>query len=170
MSEPEPVPAEDFKRALARHASGVTVVSVRDGRDDIGTTVTAFASVSAEPPLVLVSIAADSYLDEVLDRQDRWAVSLLAADQTPVASRFAMPGRPSGRLLLANVAHHRGQVSDALIIDDGVAALECSTHHSMAAGDHTLRLGLVLRVDYVDPKARPLLHLDRRYHGHTPRP
>lgn len=162
---PEPVLAEDLKRALARHVSGVTVVSVRDGRDDIGTTVTAFASVSADPPLILVSIAAESYLAEVFDRQQRWAVSLLAAQQTQVASRFAMPGRPSGRLLLANVAHHRGPVSDALIIDEGVAALECRTYQVVPAGDHRLILGLVMAVDYADRAARPLLHLDRRYHG-----
>lgn len=163
MSEPAPVSSEDFKRALARHASGVTVVCVRDGRDDIGTTVTAFASVSADPPLVLVSVAAESYLAEVFDRQARWAVSLLAGHQTRVASRFAMPGRPSGRLLVANLAHHRGAVSDALVIDDGVAALECRTHQIVPAGEHLLVLGLVLNVDYVDRAAAPLLHLDRRY-------
>lgn len=159
----DPVLPEDFKRALARHASGVTVVGVRDGRDDIGTTVTAFASVSADPPLVLVSIAADSYFAEVFERQERWTVSLLAAHQKQVASRFAMPGRPSSRLLLANLAHHRGRASDALVIDEGVAALECRTYQTVPAGDHLLLLGLVVGVDYVDSGAAPLLHLDRRY-------
>lgn len=167
MTEPEPVPAERFKQVFSRHASGVTVVSVRDGRDDIGTTITAFASVSAVPPLVMVSVAADSYLAEVLERRDRWAVTLLASHQTQVASRFAMPGRPSGRLLVANLPHHRGPVSDALIVDGGVGALECRTDRSLPAGDHLLLLGLVLNVDYLDPHVRPLLYLDRRYRPWT---
>ena len=46
--------ADLFKRALRRWASGVTVVTARDGGELFGMTVSAFNSVSADPPLVLV--------------------------------------------------------------------------------------------------------------------
>jgi flavin reductase (DIM6/NTAB) family NADH-FMN oxidoreductase RutF len=56
----------DFADALSAYAAGVTLVTIADGRDDIGTTVSAFCPVSLEPPLVLVSLLAASYPAELL--------------------------------------------------------------------------------------------------------
>jgi len=56
----------DFAGALSAYAAGVTLVTIADGRDDIGTTVSAFCPVSLEPPLVLVSLLAASYPAELL--------------------------------------------------------------------------------------------------------
>ena len=93
---------------LAAFASGVTLVTVADGRDDIGTTVSAFCPVSGDPPLVLVSLTAGSYPAELLGRVDRFAVTVLAAGQRMLAGRFAASGRPHARLLLDGVPHQRG--------------------------------------------------------------
>lgn len=153
----------EFTEAVAGFATGVVVVTVRDGRDDIGTTVTAFASVSLEPPLVLVSIAAESYLSEVLDSQDLWAATVLDDAQRALAGRFAAAGRPSARLLIAAVPHHRGPHSGALIVDDGMAALECRTRQRVPAGDHVLFIAEVLAVDYAFPARSPLIRVAGRY-------
>ncbi|MEO3857271.1 flavin reductase family protein [Acrocarpospora sp. B8E8] len=153
----------EFTEAMAQLAGGVAVVTVRDGRDDVGNTVSTLLSVSAEPPLILVSLTSSSYLAELLLRQDRWAASLLADGQQAIASRFATPGRPGARLLLAGTPHHRGTVSEALLIDDGVAALEAETTRVVPAGDHTLFLATVLSVDYVDTVRSPLVRLRSRY-------
>ena len=56
----------DFAGALSAYAAGVTLVTIADGRDDIGTTVSAFCPVSMEPPLVLISLLAASYPAELL--------------------------------------------------------------------------------------------------------
>jgi len=56
----------DFAGALSAYAAGVTLVTIADGRDDIGTTVSAFCPVSLEPPLVLISLLAASYPAELL--------------------------------------------------------------------------------------------------------
>lgn len=173
-----PVSAAEFKRAVGRFATGVVVLTVLDSldeelgtRDDLGMTATAFTSVSVEPPLVLVGVSADSYLTEVLERQDRWAVTLLAHAQKQIAGRFAMPGRPSARILLGGVAHHRGACTGAMIPEGGLAALECATHQRVYAGDHMLVIGEVLGVDYVSgsetaPERAPaaLVHYGRHYH------
>lgn len=156
------VSTDDFLAAMGMFASGVAVVTVRDGRDDIGTTVTAFASVSLDPPMVLVSVAAESYLREVLTRRARWAVTVLAGHQVAVAGRFAAAGRPSARLLVASLPHHRGRHSEALVLDDGLAALECETRQRVAAGDHTVFLAEVIAIDHVR-SGSPLLRFDRRY-------
>ncbi|MDN3356903.1 flavin reductase family protein [Actinomadura sp. DC4] len=154
---------QDFTDAVATFGTGVVVVTVRDGRDDIGTTLTAFSSVSLEPPLVLVAVAAESYLTEVLRRCERFAVTVLSAEQRVIAGRFASAGRPSARLLVAGVPHHRGTLSDALIVDDGRAALECETRQHFPAGDHEIFLAEVRSVDYVALKRSPLIRVDHRY-------
>jgi flavin reductase (DIM6/NTAB) family NADH-FMN oxidoreductase RutF len=159
----EEVPAQDFTDALATFATGVVVVTVRDGRDDIGTTLTAFSSVSLDPPMVVAAVARESYLTEVLHRCDRWAVTVLAGDQRAIAGRFAAAGRPSARLLIASVPHHRGPRSSALIIDGGGAALECETRQRVPAGDHVLFVAEVLSVDYVAAGRPPLIRVNRRY-------
>ena len=63
--------AAGFADALSAWPGAVTLLTIADGRDDIGTTVSAFCPVSADPPLVLVSLLATSYPAEVLGRRDR---------------------------------------------------------------------------------------------------
>ncbi|WP_041439990.1 MULTISPECIES: flavin reductase family protein [Thermomonospora] len=162
QAPPGPAPGE-FTDALAGFATGVAVLTVRDGRDDLGATITSFMSVSLEPPLVAASVMASSYLAEVLGRRDRWAVTVLSAGQRALAGRFAAAGRPSARLLLAGEAHHRGPLSGALIAEEGMAALECRTVERVPAGDHLLVVAEVPAVDYVRSDLSPLIRVRRRY-------
>ncbi|MGI8697228.1 MAG: flavin reductase family protein [Mycobacteriales bacterium] len=155
--------ADVFRAAIGSFVTGVTVVTIRDDDDDIGITSTAFASVSLQPPLVMVTVNTESYVDEVLHRRDAFAVSILAATQTQVASRFAVLGRPSARLLLADLPHHRGVHSAALIVDDGLAALECRARERIDAGDHTIVVAGVVAIDYRSDDRAPLLHFRGRY-------
>jgi len=156
---------DGLAEALALFATGVTLVMVADGRDDIGATVSAFCPVSLSPPLVLVSLIAGSYPAEVLGRVDRFAVTVLAASQRALAGRFAAAGRPGARLLLDGVPHQRGPASGALIPEGGVAALECEAAQRVPAGDHLLVIASVLRVPYAAEAGEPLI----RYAGRYPR-
>lgn len=161
---PPPDITASFADALSAWAAGVTLVTMADGRDDIGTTVSAFCPVSTDPPLILVSLIAGSYPAEVLSRLDAFAVTLLAAGQRAVAGRFAAAGRPGARLLLDGTAHHRGEVSGALIVDEGLAALECEVTTRVPAGDHLLLIARVLAVPHVAEGGAPLI----RYRGGYP--
>jgi len=152
-----------FKAAVGSFTSGVTLVTVRDGRDDIGSTVTAFLSLSLDPPMVAVALAEESYLVEAVSRAGAFAVTMLAAPQKALAGRFTAEGRPSARLLLANVAHHRGPRSEALIVENACAAVECAVAEQVPAGDHVLFLSTVTAVDYADATAPPLLHQGGSY-------
>jgi flavin reductase (DIM6/NTAB) family NADH-FMN oxidoreductase RutF len=152
-----------FADARGGWAAGVTLLTLADGRDDIGTTVSAFCPISADPPLVLVSLIASSYPAEVLGRLDRFAVTLLAAGQRALAGRFAAAGRPGARLLLGGVAHQRGELSGALIPDDGLAALECEVAQRIVAGDHLLLIAAVRAVPYVAPAGAPLIRFRGGY-------
>ncbi|MER7546952.1 flavin reductase family protein [Spirillospora sp. NPDC127506] len=153
----------DFVEAVAGFATGVVVLTVRDGRDDLGTTVSSFMSVSLDPPMVLASVASSSYLSEVLNRRPRWAATILSSSQRALAGRFAAEGRPSARILLAAEPHHRGGHSDALIPETGVSALECETRQTIEAGDHTLFVAEALSTDYITRGQKPLIRVNRRY-------
>ena len=162
MSRPAAVPPAAAD-AAGGYASGVTLIMLADGRDDVGTTVSAFIPVSDDPPLVAVSLLAGSYAAELLVRLETFAVTLLAAGQRALAGRFAVAGRPGARLLLAELPHHRGAASGALVAEGGVAALECRVEQRVAAGDHVLVVGRVLAVPYVAETADPLVRFHRRY-------
>jgi flavin reductase (DIM6/NTAB) family NADH-FMN oxidoreductase RutF len=157
----------DVAAALASWAAAVVLVTVADGRDDVGATVSAFCPVSADPPLVLISLLAGSYPAELFGREDqpvtRFAVTLLAAGQRMLAGRFAAEGRPGVRLLLDDVPHRRGPDSGALIADGGLAALECAAEQRIEAGDHLLVIARVTGVPYVGDAHDPLVRFDSRY-------
>jgi flavin reductase (DIM6/NTAB) family NADH-FMN oxidoreductase RutF len=138
-------------------------VTIADGRDDIGTTVSAFCPVSVDPPLVLVSLIASSYPAEVLARADRFAVTLLAAAQRHLAGRFAAAGRPAARILLANIPHQRGQASGALIPDAGLAAFECEVTTRVPAGDHLLLVATVTAMPYAAASGEALIRFGGGY-------
>ena len=156
-------PLPGLADALSMFATGVTLVMAADGRDDIGTTVSAFCPVSLAPPLVLVSLIASSYPAEVLSRVDRFAVTVLAEEQRALAGRFAVAGRPGARLLLEGLPHQRGAASGALIPGGGLAALECEAAQRLPAGDHLLVIAAVLGIPYVAEAGRPLIRFAGRY-------
>jgi flavin reductase (DIM6/NTAB) family NADH-FMN oxidoreductase RutF len=155
------------RAALSAWAAGVTLVTIADDRDDIGTTVSAFMPVSLDPPLAAVSLIADSYPAEVLSRPSfpaaRFAVTLLSAAQKVIAGQFAAAGRPSARLILDAVPHARGAASGALIPSGGLAAVECSVARRVPAGDHLLVISAVENVVYVAEAGDPLIRFRGRY-------
>jgi flavin reductase (DIM6/NTAB) family NADH-FMN oxidoreductase RutF len=161
------VNGNDLPAALSAWAAGVTLVTIADDRDDVGTTVSAFIPVSLDPPLVAVSLIAGSYPAEVLSRPSfpaqRFAVTLLSSAQKVIAGQFAAEGRPSARLILDAAPHARGALSGALIPHGGLAALECSVARRVPAGDHLLVISAVEDVVYVAESGDPLVRFRGRY-------
>ncbi|MFG2948819.1 flavin reductase [Streptomyces adustus] len=170
----EGVSNDEFRAAMARLAAGVVLVTAQEppldpddptapGGEDVGMTATAFLSVSLDPPLVLVSLRTGSRMDDLLDEQPCWAVSVLTEGQRHIAGRFAMKGRISDRLLFADLPYVRGEVSGAPLLDGALATLECRTEQRVTAGDHTLVIGRVLSARVPSTEGGPLLYFRGRY-------
>lgn len=162
------VNTDDFRAAMTRLSAGVVLVTAHDPDDgprgeDVGMTATAFMSVSLEPPLVLASVRVGSRMDELLERQPRWAVSVLSESQRHIAGRFALRGRISDRLLFEDISYYRGEQSGSPVLGGALAILECETEQRMPAGDHTLILGHVLSARTPSAEGGPLSYFRGRY-------
>ncbi|MET0553374.1 MAG: flavin reductase family protein [Vicinamibacteria bacterium] len=155
MTAPSAVDAQAFRQALGQFASGVTVVTTEGPDGPLGLTVTAFSSLSLDPPLVLVCIDRRSEAHAGFER-GAFAISLLAEGQEPVSQRFAWGGAAKfagGGLLTGE--------SGLVLVEGALAHLECRVHASMPGGDHVIYVGLVERVAVSE--GRPLLHHARGY-------
>ncbi len=165
-----PVDPADFTTALRQYAAGVCLLTVRDDIDDVGTTVSSVMSVSATPPLIAVGLTASGYPVEVLEEIGRCALTVLGAQHAIVASRFASHGRPSARHLLQSVPYTRADGSGAIVLTDGLAALDCRLQELIPAGDHVLALLELEDVLVLNEATPPLLRLRGRYADESGRP
>lgn len=168
IAHAEGVSDEEFRAAMSRLAAGVVLVTAHDPDsgprgEDAGMTATAFMSVSLDPPLVVVSLRNGSRMDDLLDEQPLWGVSVLSESQRHIAGRFAMKGRLSDRLLFEDIPYARGEVSGALLVRGALATLECRTEQRVEAGDHTLVIGRVLAAGVGSADGGPLTYFRGRY-------
>jgi flavin reductase (DIM6/NTAB) family NADH-FMN oxidoreductase RutF len=140
-----------FRAVLGRFASGVTIVTVRgaNGRD-YGMTVSAFSSVSLEPPLVMVCIGEDSSLKPMIVEATHYGVSILSSQQEPLSRRFAAHGER-----FDGIGFARGE-SGVALIDGALAHIECRIIARHRTGDHTIVVGEVEAASAADE--RPLLY------------
>ena len=147
-----PVDRDTFRSVLGRFASGITVVTIRDERGkDHGMTVSAFSSISLDPPLVMVCIGHDATMYPVLGDIAWFGINILGHNQEPVSRRFA--GKDIERF--DGIGFERGE-SGVVLLDDVLAWLECRVVTRHEAGDHTLIIGEVEAAAARD--GRPLLY------------
>ncbi len=116
-------------------------------------TVSAFTSVSLEPPLVLFCAEKIARFHDAVVEAGSWGVSVLAEDAEKTARWLATRGRPlDGQL--DGVPHHLGHVTGAPLLDSALATLECQTVAVHDGGDHSIIVGQVAAVA-VPPAAGP---------------
>lgn len=127
-----------FRAVLGRFASGVTVVTATDDEGTAhGMTVSAFASLSLDPPLILVCIEHSASMHPVLMRDGCYfAVNILAARQEALARRFA----ETGAQRFTGVGYSHGE-RNAPILDDVLAYVECRSVAVHEGGDHSIIVG-----------------------------
>ena len=143
---------DDFRSALGRFASGVTILTTRDrdGRDH-GMTVSAFCSASLVPPLVLACVDRATDMHPIITHATHFGISILEEGQEALSRRFAE--LPSGRF--DGIGYTRAE-SGVILLDDAIAHLECSVVDRHEAGDHLICVGQVEWATWA--KQRPLLY------------
>ncbi|MBA3854524.1 MAG: flavin reductase [Gemmatimonas sp.] len=146
-----------FRASLARFASGVTIVTARD-RDghDYGMTVSAFSSLSLNPPMILVCIDNGASVAPVLEHCDFFGVNILAEGQQELSRRFAE--REIDRFEGVEIV--RGETGVALL-GGTLASLECAVTARHPAGDHTILVAEVRAAELRE--GNPLLYYRGAY-------
>lgn len=138
--------ARRFRSALGAFATGVTIVTTRDGQGrDVGLTANSFNSVSLDPPMVLWSLAKSSRSLPAFLAASHFAVHVLAADQEELSIRFATRGAEKFEDL--QVERSPGQLP---LLRGCSARFVCRTAFRHEAGDHMIFVGEVESFEHSD--------------------
>lgn len=130
-----------FRRVLGHFVTGVTVITTRDAAGQpAGLTANAFASVSLDPPLVLVCVHRASDTHDLIAQSRAFAVNVLSAAQESVARRFAEEEKERR----FEDVPWREESTGAPVFDDVLAWLDCRLHARTDGGDHTIYIGRVV--------------------------
>jgi flavin reductase (DIM6/NTAB) family NADH-FMN oxidoreductase RutF len=141
-----------FRAILGRFATGVTVVTTTDASgNDHGMTVSAFASLSLDPPLILICIERVASMHDLICEADYFAVNILCTAQEAIARRFA----ETGAQRFTGVGYKKGQ-QGVPVLNDVLAYMECRRVANHDGGDHTIIVGETETAVVRD--ARPLLY------------
>ncbi len=153
------VSADDFKKALQLWASGVTVVTTSSEKFGVqGMTVSAFSSVSVNPPLVLVCINNAADTGEGIKESQYFAVNVLTSDQQDISNQFA--GGSNQQLRFENTDWKAG-VTGAPILNESLMSLDCKVVEKVLAGTHWIIIGEVQ--ECVCRPGEPLLYFCGAY-------
>lgn len=142
-----------FRDALGRFATGVCVITCATPDGPLGITANSFASVSLDPPLVLWSPAKKSLRHDPFVRAQRFAIHVMGIEQEGICTGFTKSGAAFDGLELDH-----DEIGTPLI-ENCLSRFECTHEAAHDAGDHTILVGHVHRVQ-ARPKgltAAPLL-------------
>lgn len=151
---------EEFTDVLRLFAAGVTLVTTRSSDRPHGMTVTAFSSISAEPPLVAVVIDRRHTMNGMLAEDDAaFAVSFLGEEHEELSNRFAFE-KDEDRF--ARGAWETATTGSP-VLSDALAWLDCTVAARHDAGSHTIYIGRVEQSRVPRPDGRPLVYWNRSY-------
>ncbi len=142
---------------MSRFASGVTVITTRDTNGNAhGITVSAFCSLSAEPPLILACIHKETGSHYAFIERQAFVVHILAEHQRRVSEQFALPieDKFNGMSLVA-------PAEGLPVIAGSLVTLECEMVTTHDGGDHTILIGKIISAEVIDDK--PLLYFQGDY-------
>jgi flavin reductase (DIM6/NTAB) family NADH-FMN oxidoreductase RutF len=151
-----PVAPGDFRETLKKFASGVTIITTAHEGEMHGLTASSFASVSVDPPLILVVLNTESRTYSLLKQSNAFNVSILGEEHRNVARAFAEKGAKP----FDSLPHHAAD-NGAPILDEAIGWLECSVEATFPGGTHEVVLG---RVEASGSReGRPLVYFERDY-------
>jgi flavin reductase len=150
--------ASAFKAVMRHHPAGVTVVtSVHEG-EMRGITLSAFTSVSADPPTVLICVNRDARSYLYIASARAFCVNLLSADQHELAQRFS---RGMRERQFEGIGY-TSAVTGAPVLDGSVGYFDCEVTHEHHAGSHSIFLGHVRACQARE--GRPLAYYDGAFY------
>ncbi|WP_254919140.1 flavin reductase family protein [Oceanicola sp. 22II-s10i] len=163
-----PVGADAFRNAMRKFASGVCVVASGQGSARRGMTVSAFTSVSADPPMVLVCLNRSASVHDAIVAAPSFSINILSGAQEDVARTFAGQSGLRGADRFADPVWQDDE-NGAPVLSTAHQSLICTPFSAQAAGTHTVLIGQVVATsDARDTSA--LVNYDGAINATTARP
>lgn len=153
---------EDFKSVMRRFASGVCVVTTIDAQGrPLGMLATAFTSVTATPPTVLICINREASMHSALLDSEVFCVNILGHNNMDIIEKFSDAGARNNRFKSGEWSRTG---TGSPVLSSSHAALECKVGSTMSEGSHSVILGKVLSTAIYDHANKsPLVFYDRSY-------
>ncbi len=155
-----------LRAMMGRFATGVSVVAARHGPLLAGMTANAIASVSIEPPLMLVVVGQRSETHDAIVGSHSFAVSILSDQQQDIARCFAQPTTAAKLRRFCDAPWHEAETGSP-ILDGAIAYFDCRITARHPGGDHTIFVGEIVSAGY-DEAAQPLIWYGSRYRSLAP--
>jgi flavin reductase (DIM6/NTAB) family NADH-FMN oxidoreductase RutF len=155
------VSSADFRSAMRQLTGGVSVITVGQASDITGMTVTSVASLSVDPPTLIVSINRESSSWPLLRRYGFFGVNILTADQVDVAERFAGKGGLKGADRFTG-AQWTTRVSGVPLLAGALAAIDCEVEEIVERHSHAIVIGRVLDLQ-LSPRTGALAYWQGQY-------
>ena len=159
--EIEPLTDRALRKLRGLFASGVSVVTTAHAGRLRGMTVSAFASVSLEPPLVMIALAHEAATREMIAESGVFAVNILSDDQEFLSERFAARA-PIVNEQFEGVPYEVA-VTGSPILSQSIAWYDCRVAATHDGGDHVLLIGRAVAIGFGDEARQPLLYYANRY-------
>jgi 3-hydroxy-9,10-secoandrosta-1,3,5(10)-triene-9,17-dione monooxygenase reductase component len=151
----EAVTPDELRLAMAQFATGVTIVTSRDGvGTPVGTTANAVCSVSLDPPLVLVCLDRKSLTLQAVRDHGAFVLNVLGEAQRDLCAAFARRGSDGA---WDGVRHHLCPTATPAL-SEALATLDCSVDRIDPGGDHEIVIGRVVETCIQDGSAPLLFH------------
>lgn len=161
LETPELETPEQFIAAMAHAATGVSVVATWGPAGRIARTVSAFASISAEPPIVMVSVKDTSPLSMQIQKNGVFSLNILAGDQHPVANLFGRSSTTPAEQVFSQAEWTGNGSGRHVCLQGAAAAFSCRVSQSLRMGTHRLFFGLVEQA--IEGTAEALIYHARDY-------
>lgn len=134
---------EEFRAALGKFPSGVTIVTTKDADGRLhGITVSAFASVSLEPPMILVCVDKRAGSHDAFAESGAFVVHILEESGENHSNQFASHSSDK----FDGIEYRRG-IEEIPVLENALVALECRLAHAHEGGDHTIFVGEIERAE-----------------------
>lgn len=152
-----PISKEEFRAALSRFPSGVTVVTTKDKEERLhGITVSAFCSVSLEPPMVLICIDKTTGSHPAFEFGGMFVVNVLDETQAHLSNHFA--SRTADKF---DRIEYDKTIDGIPILKDALVNLECRLVYTHEGGDHSIFVGEIQKATVNE--GNPLLYFRGNY-------
>jgi flavin reductase (DIM6/NTAB) family NADH-FMN oxidoreductase RutF len=148
--------AADFKLAMRRLTAAIVIVTGCDDGEPFGMAATAFTSVSADPPSVIVGVNRSASLHSPITKGRHFAINLLSSDHRDLVAAFSSSARRAERFAGSDWKTLDGGIPT---LSNAVMAMTCTVEAEMDYGSHTMFIGRVNTID-IGKNAEPLLWHD----------